>query len=39
MALGATAFTAFVWVNVALVLAVFVYEVYTVVAEFRAVRS
>ena len=39
MALGATTFTAFVWANVALVLAVFVYEVYTVVAEFRAVRS
>ena len=39
MALGAAAFTAFVWANVALVLAVFVYEVYTVVAEFRAVRS
>ena len=35
MALGATAFTAFVWANVALVLAVFAYEVYAVLAERR----
>ena len=39
MALGATAFTAFVWANVALVLAVFAYEVYTIVNEFRATRA
>lgn len=36
MALGATAFTALVWANVLLVLAVFAYEVYAIVTEYRA---
>lgn len=33
MAVGQTAFALFVWANVVLVLAVFVYEVYTVATD------
>jgi hypothetical protein len=36
MGLGVTAFTAFVWVNVLLVLAVFAYEVYVFATEYRS---
>ena len=36
MALGQTAFTVFVWANVALVLAVFVYELYAIATEYGA---
>jgi|GEM_PF-2545098 len=39
MALSQTAFTVFVWANVALVLAVFAYEVYAIATEYRAARS
>ena len=34
MALGATAFSVFVWANVLLVLAVFAYEVYALTTDF-----
>jgi hypothetical protein len=35
MALSQTAFTVFVWANVALVFAVFAYEVYAIVTGYR----
>jgi hypothetical protein len=35
MALSQTAFTVFVWANVALVLAVFTYEVYAIASDYR----